>query len=153
MAAPKPSTRFTLKGPIFNKPSQVSIGFQQAVNRGLFDLATIEGSNKVLDQLWGPPVSQYNTASRQSKHGRKTGELRRHIGAAVVSDGVAVIAAGEQQGRMNLIYSAWVEGISSRNQTTSFKGYHMFENAYDHINNNPKLYEDYIASAIVEAFD
>jgi hypothetical protein len=29
----------------------------------------------------------------------------------------------------------------------------MFGNAYDHINNNPKLYEDYIGGAIAEAFN
>jgi hypothetical protein len=28
----------------------------------------------------------------------------------------------------------------------------MFRNAYDHINNNPKLYEEYIGAAIAEAF-
>ena len=150
---PTPTTAFKLKGPVFEKPTQISLGFTEAVNRGLLDLATIEGSNKVLEQLWGPPVSQYNKAPRASKHGRKTGELRRHVGATVPEDGIAVIAAGEQHGRQNLIYSAWVEGISSRNQRSTFKGYHMFKNAYDHINNNPKLYEDYIGDALIEAFD
>jgi hypothetical protein len=29
----------------------------------------------------------------------------------------------------------------------------MFQNAYDHINNNPKLYEQYIGDALIEAFD
>ena len=140
MAAPKPSTRFTLKGPIFNKPSQVSIGFQEAVNRGLLDLATIEGSNKVKEQLY-------------PDHGRITGNLRNHLGANLIEDNVAQIDAGEYRYGANLIYSAWVEGISTRNSPEGFEGYQMFENAYDHINNNPKLYEDYIASAIVEAFD
>ena len=28
----------------------------------------------------------------------------------------------------------------------------MFANAYAHIDNNPKLYEDYIGDALIEAF-
>ena len=138
---PTPTTTFRLKGPVFETPTQVGLGFAEAVNRGLLDLAIIEGSNKVLEQLY-------------PGHGRITGELRRHVGASVTRDGVAVIAAGEQQGRQNLIYSSWVEGISSRNRARpGFPGYHMFQNAYDHINNNPKLYEDYIGDALIEAFD
>jgi len=137
---PTPTTTFRLKGPVFETPTQVGLGFAEAVNRGLLDLATIEGSNKVLEQLY-------------PGHGRITGELRRHVGAAV-RDGVAIIAAGEQQGRQNLIYSSWVEGISKRNrERPGFPGYHMFKNAYDHINNNPKLYEQYIGAALIEAFD
>ena len=140
-----PTTTFKLKGPMFETPTQVSLGFAEADNRGLLDLATIEGSNKVLDQLYG---------DEENRHGRITGELRRHVGAAVVRDGLAVIAAGEQQGRQNLIYSSWVEGISSRNRARpGFPGYQMFENAHRHIDNNPKLYEDYIGAALVEAFD
>ena len=140
MPATKPTTTLKLKGPVFNAPSQVSLGFQEAVNRGLLELATIEGSNKVKEQLY-------------PNHGRVTGNLRNHIGAAVIKDNVAQIDAGEHRYGKNIIYSAWVEGISSRNRTSSFGGYHMFENAYNHINNNPKLYEDYIAESIVEAFD
>jgi len=141
MAATKPTTTFKLKGPVFNTPSQVSLGFQEAVNRGLLDLATIEGSNKVKEQL-------------VPGHGRVTGNLRSHIGAAVTEDNVAQIDAGEHQHGKNIIYSAWVEGISTKNRARpGFPGWHMFENVYNHINNNPKLYEDYIAESIVEAFD
>jgi len=145
-----PTTTFQIKGPLFDKSASKNL--IEATNRGLLDLATIEGANVVLDQLWGPPVSQYAESKPSERHGRHIGELRRHVGAAVVRDSVAMIAAGEQQGRKNLVYSSWVEGISSRNQTTSFKGYGMFQNAFDHINNNPKLYEDYIGDALIEAF-
>lgn len=136
----KPSTTFKLKGPVFKTPAQVSLGFQEAVNRGLLDLATLEGSNKVKEQLY-------------TDHGRITGNLRNHIGANIIRDNVAQIDAGEYRYGANLIYSAWVEGIGSRNSSSGFSGYQMFENTYEHINNNPKLYEDYIAESIVEAFD
>ena len=84
MPATKPTTTLKLKGPVFNAPSQVSLGFQEAVNRGLLELATIEGSNKVKEQLY-------------PNHGRVTGNLRNHIGAAVINDNVAQIDAGEHR--------------------------------------------------------
>ena len=66
-----PTTTFKLKGPMFEKPTQISLGFAEAVNRGLLDLATIEGSNKVKEDLY-------------PGHGRVTGNLRSHIGASKV---------------------------------------------------------------------
>ena len=134
------TTTFKLNGPMFGTASQVGLGFAEAVNRGLLDLATIEGSNRVKEELY-------------PGHGRITANLRNHIGASSVRDYVSQVDAGEARYGENLIYSSWVEGISSRNQTSVFKGYGMFQNAYDHINNNPKLYEDYIGDALVEAFD
>ena len=138
---PTPTTSFKLKGPMFEKPTQVGLGFAEAVNRGLLDLATIEGSNRVKEQLY-------------PGHGRITANLRNHIGASIVRDYVAQVDAGEARYGANLIYSNWVEGISTRNRARpGFPGYQMFQNAYDHINNNPKLYEDYIGDALIEAFD
>ena len=135
---PTPQTTFKVKGPMFDAPSQVSLGLTEAVNRGLFDLATIEGSNRIKQDLY-------------PGHGRITGNLRNHIGASVPRDNVAQIDAGEFRYGSNLIYSSWVEGISERNRKSVFKGYGMFADAYIHINNNPKLYEEYIGDAIVEA--
>ena len=134
------TTTFKLKGPMFDKPTQISLGFAEAVNRGLLDLATIEGSNRVKEELY-------------PGHGRITANLRNHIGASIVRDYVAQIDAGEARYGANLIYSNWVEGISSRNKTSVFKGYGMFAEAYAHIDNNPKLYEEYIGDALIEAFD
>ena len=81
------------------------------------------------------------------------GNLRSHVSASKVRDYLVQVDAGEARYGANLIYSNWVEGIGSRNKTSVFKGYHMFQNAYDHIQNNPKLYEDYIGDALIEAFD
>jgi hypothetical protein len=136
MATPKTSAEFKIKGPVFQKPLKLA----EAVNRGLLDLATIEGSNKVKEQLY-------------PGHGLITGNLRNHIGASIVRDFIAQVDAGEERYGRNLIYAAWVEGVSPRNKKSVFKGYHMFENAYNHINNNPKLFDDYIGDALVEALD
>ena len=111
------------------------------------------GNDRAPYQLWGPSVSQYSKSTPGERHGRHIGELRRHIGAAVIRDSVGIVAAGEQQeGRQNLIYSNWVEGISPRNASSSFKGYGMFKNTRDHMD-NPKLHEEYIGAAIAEAFN
>lgn len=135
-----PTTSFKLKGPVFEKPTQISLGFAEAVNRGLLDLATIEGSNKVKEQLY-------------PGHGRVIGNLRSHVSASKVRDYLVQIDAGEARYGENLVYSNWVEGISSRNRARpGFPGYQMFANAYAHIDNNPKLYEDYIGDALIEAF-
>ena len=31
------------------------------------------------------------------------------------------------------VYGPWLEGVGSRNETTRFKGYAMFRNAYQHL--------------------
>jgi len=148
------TTTFKVKGPVFEKPAQISLGFTEAVNRGLLDLVIIEGSNRVKEDLWGPTSAEaYKKSTPGQRHGAKTRTLRRAIGGSVPRDGIGQIDAGENQYGSNLTYSSWVEGISSRNKRSTFKGYGMFQKAYDHINNNPKLYEDYIGAALIEAFD
>ena len=137
----QPTTSIKLNGPLFDAPRQISLGLQEAVDRGLLDIAQFEGANKVKEQLY-------------PGHGRVTGNLRNHIGAKM-TDHIAQFDAGETlaaDGR-NLVYASWVEGISARNESSSFKGYKMFQNAYDHIDNNPKLYEKYIGDAIIEALE
>ena len=140
MAAPTITTTLKIKGPMFEDGSQISLGFAEAVNRGLLDMAQIEGANRVKEQL-------------TPGHGRVTANLRNHIGASVTKDYEAQVDAGAHLLGANIIYSSWVEGISSRNKKSTFKGYGMFKDAYDHINNNPELYDKYIGDAIIEAFD
>ena len=134
------TTTFKIKGPMFESGTQITQGFAEAVNRGLLDMAQIEGANRVKEQLY-------------PGHGRVTANLRNHIGASVTKDYEAQVDAGAHHLGANIIYSSWVEGISSRNKTSTFKGYGMFQNAYDHIDNNPELYEKYIGDALIEAFD
>ena len=135
MAAPGFEVRAT--GPLFDPDAPQHI--VDAVNLGLLELATIEGSNNVKDQLY-------------PGHGRITGNLRNHVGADLVDDLVAQIDAGKNRFGANLVYASWVEGISAKNERSSFKGYQMFENAYNRINNNAeKLAEKYIGQRIVEA--
>ena len=107
---------FTYKqtGPLFDKDMPENL--VKAVNSGLLEMALIEGSNYVKDQLY-------------EGHGFVTGNLKNHIGADLVDDLVAQVDAGRNRYGANLVYAAWIEGVGKRNPRSRFKGYHMFENA------------------------
>ena len=123
---------------MFDTPAQVGLGFQEAVNNGLLHFATIEGANVVLKDLY-------------PGHGQVTGKLKRHVMAKDVRDNLVQVDAGEAMYGNNLIYSSWVEGISERNKTSKFKGYHMFEKARLHMENSRDLMDEYIGEAVAEA--
>ena len=123
------TTTMKINGPMFDDETQISLGFAEAVNRGLQDLAQFEGANKVKEDLY-------------PGHGRITGNLRSHIGASVTKDYVAQIDAGAALYGENLFYSMKIENR-----------YGMFKKVYEDINNNPELYDQYIGDAIIEAFD
>jgi len=55
-------------------------------------------------------------------HGFEFGTLRRSIAGEVVNSRQMLV-------KTNVIYGAWIEGVSDRNRTTRFKGYHMFRKA------------------------
>ena len=85
--APPITTTFKVKGPMFEKPTQISLGFAEAVNRGLLDLVIIEGSNRVKEELWGPTSAEaYKQSTPGQRHGAKTRTLRRAIGGSVPRD-------------------------------------------------------------------
>jgi hypothetical protein len=97
----------------------------------------LEGANKVKDQLYGPPASQYWKAPRASKHGAHTRDLKRRVAASQPSDNLAVFDAG------GVHYAPKVEAL-----------YGMFEKATNAINRDKAaLYHKYIGGALIEAFD
>ena len=116
-------------GPLFAEDMPQNL--LEAVNSGLLELALIEGSNDVKDQLY-------------EGHGFVTGNLKNHIGADLVDDLVAQVDAGKNRYGANLEYAAWIEGIGSRNPRSRFKGYHMFENTRKRIEGHPKMGDKYI---------
>ena len=131
---------FTYKqtGPLFDKDMPKNL--IEAVNSGILELATIEGSNEVKDQLY-------------EGHGFITGELKRHIGADLVDDLVAQVDAGRNRYGANLVYAAWIEGVGKRNPRSRFKGYSMFENARKRIEGNQSMFDKYVGRAIERAFE
>ena len=124
-------------GPLFDKDMPQNL--IEAVNSGLLELALIEGSNNVKDQLY-------------EGHGFVTGNLKNHIGADIVDDLVAQVDAGRNRYGANLVYAAWIEGVGKRNPRSRFKGYKMFENARKRIDGNQPMRDKYIGRAIERAF-
>ena len=120
------SVKFEVEGPVLG--ADVPKVMKEIVNRGLLDLATIEGSNHVKDQLY-------------PGHGRITGNLRNHVGANLIQDNLAVIAAGETRYGADIQYAEKVE-----------KRYGMFAKTRERIRSTPGLYQQYIGDALVEAF-
>ena len=120
------SVKFEVEGRVLG--ADVPKVMKEIVNRGLLDLATIEGSNHVKDQLY-------------PGHGRITGNLRNHVGANLIQDNVAVIDAGETRYGADIQYAEKVE-----------KRYGMFAKTRERIRSTPGLYQQYIGDALVEAF-
>ncbi len=56
-------------------------------------------------------------------HGLITGNYRRNINGEILANGNGLVHDN------NVVYGPWLEGVSSRNASTRFKGYHMFRNA------------------------
>ena len=126
---------FEVTGPVFDGTGLRVM--QGIINRGLFDIATLEGANKVKDQLYGPPASQYWKADPKTRHGAKSRDLKRRVAASQPSDNLAVFNAG------GIEYAPKIEGL-----------YGMFEKATAAINSDKAaLYHKYIGGALIEAFD
>ena len=110
-----------------------------AVEGGLLELATIEGQVQVQKQLY-------------PGHGFVTGHLFKHIGAALVGPLTAQFDAGKNRYGKNLVYAYWIEGVGSRNKTSSFKGYKMFEKAYNALSSKPNLWKKYVGERLMKVF-
>jgi hypothetical protein len=131
-----PSMTVRANGPLFIDPVG---GLTRAANRGLTDIATM-GANKVKEQLY-------------PDHGRVTANLRNHVGGSLVKDFHAQIDAGEVRYGANIVYARWVEGISTRNKNSRFKGYKMFANVRDWLMRGSPEIDELFRNALLEEFD
>ena len=102
-----PSINVRISGPFFGGSMPGHI--RSALSLSIGDVVA-EGERSVKLQLY-------------PGHGLRTGHYRRSV-------------HGEMQNSMHgrihdsgVIYGPWLEGVGSRNQTTRFKGYHMFRQA------------------------
>ena len=140
MATNKSGVNIRVHGALFKPAAPQEI--IEATNTGLLDLVQFEGANKTGEQL-------------TPGHGRVTGQLQRAIfaGASLVADLVAQYDAGQVKRGANLVYATWIEGISSRNQTTSFNGYGMFQKTRENIEGNTALFDKYIGESIRKAYE
>ena len=92
--------------------------------------ALLEAGEQRLDEMLRPrPVGVYLSVAEAQKGKASVGHYRRNIHArqrglnAVITDG-------------GVVYGPWLEGTSSRNSTTRFKGYRSFRRTYQWIQRN-----------------
>lgn len=117
----------TLSGPLFRKGSApVRAAAQNAVRE------LVELGEQRLDQMLRPrPAGVYLSVSEAQKGKASTGNYRRNI-HAVVKDLNGIITDG------GVVYGPWLEGTSSRNQTTRFKGYQSFRRTAQYMQKHGK---------------
>tara|TARA_Y100001951_G_C11297545_1_gene276737 strand:- start:5977 stop:6378 length:402 start_codon:yes stop_codon:yes gene_type:complete len=129
------SATIEVKGKLFDINANKRL--KDAINQGIERMALVT-EERVKNQLY-------------KGHGVVTGNLRRTVSGELVSDLKAQIDAGAARQGANVVYASWVEGVSSRNARTSFRGYSMFRNAYKRLEGEDK--DKYFAKPISEAID
>ena len=108
----------TFKGPIFeNAPAKVQNGIGDILQAG------IEAGEDRLDQMLRPrPAGVYLAVT--GPQGSK-GNYRRNVHGRLQDNLHALITDG------GVVYGPWLEGTSSRNDTSRFKGYSSFRKTRD----------------------
>ena len=101
-----PGVTILTSGPLFTKGSGP---VREAGKKIVADLVA-RGESEVKRQLF-------------PGHGLDTGNYRRNINGQIVRDLNGLVHDN------NVVYGPWLEGVSSRNDRTRFKGYRMFRNA------------------------
>ena len=102
----------TLSGPLFEADARGVV--TDALNGAVKDLADLGDQRLHAAFPEGLPV--------------KTGYLESQVRTAIYGP-AAILDDG------SVVYSSWVEGTSSRNQTTRFKGYATWRRTLDYLNN------------------
>lgn len=109
------------RGPIFDKRGKNIV---QKVSRKFLQ-RIVELGEQRLDTILRPrPTGVYLSAQEAGKKKATTGNYRRNISGRVQGL-TGVIDDGK------VIYGAWLEGTSSRNQAGQFKGYASFRKTKD----------------------
>lgn len=57
------------------------------------------------------------------KTGRATGAFKRHLHVTRATRNTVVVRGPTEKG---VVWAPWLEGVSERNRSTRFKGYHLF---------------------------
>ena len=112
------------EGPLFKKSAKKK--FDAAVEGALKELVQ-EGESFLMERLRPRPAGVYLSVT--GGEGTSTGNYRRNI-STVVRNNYAEINDG------GVVYGPWLEGISSRNSSSRFKGYASFRKTRDKLEKN-----------------
>ena len=114
-------------GPLFRKGNAI---LQQGVQDAIQELVEI-GEQRLDEQARPRPGGVYLSVAAAQPGKASTGNYRRNING-FVKRMVGIITDG------GVIYGPWLEGTSSRNQSTRFKGYAMFRRTRDWLQGKAK---------------
>ena len=103
---PRNEAKVEVQGNFFDHRN---VNFAKALNASLLDIGAF-GADAVKKQL-------------VKGHGFKEGILKGRVGFGHVKNLHIQIDAGELHFGQNLIYAAWVEGVSTLNKKRNFAGY------------------------------
>lgn len=133
-----PEVVIDIHGPMFRGHPEAVV--QRAVQGSIQEL--IELGEQRLDQMLRPrPAGVYLSFA---DGGRSTGHYRLNVHGEV-KDGIGRITDG------GVTYGPWLEGLSSRNQTSRFKGYSSFRRTQEWLQTQvPKVAEAWIGKAVRE---
>jgi len=109
------SMRVELRGAFFNDPLRRKV-IDDAIKSSVHEAALV-GEALWKKNLFKPPDFPI------SRHGKDTGHLQRSIVGEVITNSRAEVTDS------GVVYGPWIEGESSRNQTSRFKGYHSARKA------------------------
>ena len=102
--------------------------FAKALNDSILDISVL-GAYRVARQL-------------KRGHGFRTGYLKGSINGGLVKNFHGQIDAGALMKGRNVVYASWIEGVSSRNATSGFKGYKMFWKVFQWLRKQPQEVKD-----------
>ena len=128
-----------ITGPFFARDVQPVI--EAAVRDGLQD--AVERGELLLKERARPkPAGVFLSFAEAQKGKASRGNYSRNINGRVDGE-IGRISDGQ------VVYGPWLEGVSSRNETTRFKGYHSFRIVAQQLQNEmPDIMQAHIGRAV-----
>ena len=122
-------TQTTLKGPFFKKGMKLTSEFSIDITKKLIELGEERLSQTLRPQGVEAGTNPDNMGGvfktkQEAGKNASTGHYRRSVNS-------------EMQGAIGrVVYGAWLEGVSTRNNTTKFKGYFQFRLTGEYMKKN-----------------
>jgi hypothetical protein len=105
-----------VKGPLFNR---ANVNLPRRTIEKLVARVVEEADQRLAETLRPRPAGVYLSIAEAGKGKASTGNYRRRINTSTRGLHGKISDGGTE-------YGPWLEGTSTRNQTTRFKGYHSF---------------------------
>jgi len=130
------------KGPLF-QGDKAAATMEKDMDRGIAELVKL--GEQRLDLMLKPrPAGVYLSVTEAKKGQASTGHYRRSI-HAVATHLHGLIHDSD------VVYGPWLEGVSSRNQTTRFKGYASFRRVGQSLEKDAqKVLQAHVDKAVAE---